>query len=97
MTITLGGVTATTAEIAQTLDALYDAPGNQMKCYLKDTPLAGMDYQKVSKAILIPGGWSHSRENPGPACTAVAGWGYPGWGAVPAAPCGLRDDGAGCP
>ena len=50
MTITLGGVTATTAEIAQTLaDALYDAPGNQMKCYLKDTPLAGMDYQRSQK------------------------------------------------
>ena len=49
MTITLGGVTASTAEIALTLDVLYDAPGNQMKHYLKDTPLAGMDYHKVSK------------------------------------------------
>ena len=49
MTITLGGVTATIAEFAQTLHVLRDAPGNQMKCYLKDTPLAGMDYHKVSK------------------------------------------------
>ena len=49
MTITLGGVTATTGEIAQTLHVLHDAPGNQMKYYLKATPLAGMDYHKVSK------------------------------------------------
>ena len=29
-------------------------------------------------ATLIPGGWSHSRENPGPDCGTVAGWGCPG-------------------
>jgi hypothetical protein len=49
MTITLGGVTATTAEIAQTLDIMYEAPGNQMRHYLKNTPLAEMDYHQVSK------------------------------------------------
>jgi hypothetical protein len=46
--ITLGGVTATLEEIAQVLDALYDAPGDHMKRYLRDTPLDGMDYHKVS-------------------------------------------------
>lgn|SRR5487761_1095478 len=76
MTITLGGVTVTTAEIAQTLDALYDAPGNQMKCYLKDTPLAGEDYHKVSKeeialfpAIRVaPGTKQKHVAQVGPAC-----------------------------
>lgn len=45
--ITLGGVTATIEEIAQVLDALYDAPGDQMRHYLKGTPLEGMDYHMV--------------------------------------------------
>jgi hypothetical protein len=45
--VTLGGVTATIEEIAQVLDALYDAPGDHMRRYLKDTPLEGMDYHKV--------------------------------------------------
>lgn len=49
MTITLGGATANPAEFAEALEVLYDAPGNQMKHYLKDTPLAGMDYHKVAK------------------------------------------------
>ena len=49
------------------------------------------------KSHPYPRGWSHSRENPVPACGAVAGWACPGLGAVPAARCGLRDDGAGCP
>jgi hypothetical protein len=30
---TLGGVTATIEEIAQVLDALYDAPGDHMRRY----------------------------------------------------------------
>ena len=42
-----------------------------------------------------PGGWSHSRENPG--CGAVAGWGLACCGAGPAGSGELRDDGAGCP
>ena len=29
------------------LDALYDAPGDQMRHYLKGTPLEGMDYHMV--------------------------------------------------
>jgi len=45
--ITLGGVTVTGAEIAQVLDALLDTPGDQMRRYLKGTPLEGMDYHKV--------------------------------------------------
>ena len=51
----------------------------------------------TSKAILILGDGRIREKIRGPACTAVAGWVCPGWGAVPAAPCGLRDDGAGCP
>lgn len=39
--ITLGGVTATPEQVAQVLDALYDAPGDQMRHYLKGTPLQG--------------------------------------------------------
>jgi len=45
--ITLGGVTATPEQVAQVLDALYDAPGDQMRLYLKGTPLEMMDYHKV--------------------------------------------------
>jgi hypothetical protein len=80
-------------------------PQNPPACCTRQTltvppEVTGKTAQKhdyPSKAILIPGGWSHSRENPGPACTAVAGWGCPGRGAVPAVLYGLRDDGAGCP
>lgn len=45
--VTIGGVTATVEEVAQVLDALYDAPGDHMRRYLKGTPLEGMDYHKV--------------------------------------------------
>ena len=48
-------------------------------------------------AILIPGGWSHSRENPGARVRRRSRLGLSRLGAVPAGPCGLRDDGAGCP
>ncbi|SRR5712691_3416637 len=62
------------------------------------TALVMYDTQTMPvKSHPYPRGWSHSRENPVPACSAVAGWACPGLGAVPAARCGLRDDGAGCP
>jgi hypothetical protein len=45
--VTLGGISATVEEVAQVLDALYDAPGDHMRRYLKGTPLEGMDYHKI--------------------------------------------------
>ena len=75
-TITLGGVTATLEEVAQVLDALYDAPGDQMRHYLKNTPLEGMNYHQVSKEELTlfpeievpPGTRQHHVAHVRPAC-----------------------------
>ena len=74
--ITLGGVTATIEEIAQVLDALYDAPGDHMRRYLKGTPLDGMDYHKVHNEEIelfpeirvAPGTKQHHVAHVRPAC-----------------------------
>lgn len=89
MMITFGGVTATSEEIAQVLDALYDAPGDHMKHYLDGTPLEGMDYHKVHRDeiklfpdIKVPSGTKHQHvAHVRPACIhamvrvlAESGW-----------------------
>jgi hypothetical protein len=74
--ITLGGVAATPEQVAQVLDALYDAPGDQMRQYLEGTPLEGMDYQKVHdeeiakfpKIRVPPGTRQHHVAHVRPAC-----------------------------
>jgi hypothetical protein len=74
--ITLGGVTATMEEIAQVLDALYDAPGDHMRRYLKGTPLDGMDYHEVydeeikhfPEIRVAPGTKQHHVAHVRPAC-----------------------------
>lgn len=47
--IEIDGAQGTKEDWGDVLSILQDAPGNQMRLYLKDTPVAGMDYWAVSK------------------------------------------------